>query len=673
MKTLIRLLFFLILLTFFTNGCNNAQLSSPDGRIVLNFSIEQGVPKYEILFDENLIVDKSPMGYKLKNQQGLDENLAIEAIEKGSFDGVWQPVWGQFNVIRENYNELLVRLKESSGQYRQLNIIFRVFDDGVGFRYEIPTQPNLSTLEITSEETRFNLIGNHSSWWIPANPDGYEQLYSNTSLDEVIAVNTPITFETNTDTLILIHEAALTDYPGMALLKVSDCPYCLKSELIPWPDGTKVKAETPMLSPWRVLLMVDGPEGLIESTTILNLNEPSRIDNTSWIKPMKYIGIWWGMHLGIMTWEMGMNHGATTERSRQYIDFASENGIDGVLIEGWNKGWENWGQPDAFSFVEAYPDFDLDEVAAYADEMGVTLIGHHETGGDIPNYEKQMEEAFKLYNSLGIHTVKTGYVGAIRPEGQHHHGQFMVTHYRKVVETAAKYKITVNVHEPIKPTGIGRTWPNMMTREGARGMEHNAWSEGNPPEHTCVLPFTRLIAGPMDYTPGIFDLLFENSRERNLLRSTDDVPFRRVHTTLAKQLALYVILYSPIQMAADLPENYEGHPAFEFIREVPVIWDETLALDGKIGDYVAIARRKGENWYIGSITDETARNLEVNLSFLIPDQIYQATIYRDADNTDWETNPLSWEFKEKFVSSLDVMTIEMKAGGGQAIILKPVN
>jgi alpha-glucosidase len=360
-------------------------------------------------------------------------------------------------------------------------------------------------------------------------------------------------------------------------------------------------------------------------------------------------------------------------------DGASENRIDGVLIEGWNKGWENWGLPDAFDYIEAYPDFDLDEVAAYADEMGVAVIGHHETGGDIPNYEKQMEEAFELYNGLGIHTVKTGYVGRIRPEGQHHHGQFMVRHYRKVVETAAKYKININVHEPIKPvhepikpTGISRTWPNMMTREGARGMEHNAWSEGNPPEHTCVLPFTRLIAGPMDYTPGIFDLLFEKSREQNPWSSTDDVPPRRVHTTLAKQLALYIILFSPIQMAADLPENYEGHPAFEFIRQVPVTWDETLALDGKIGDYVAIARRKGENWYIGSITDETARNLQVNLSFLIPDQIYQATSYRDASDTDWETNPLSWEFKEEFVSSLDVMTLEMKAGGGQAIILKPV-
>jgi alpha-glucosidase len=388
---------------------------------------------------------------------------------------------------------------------------------------------------------------------------------------------------------------------------------------------------------------------------------------------MKYIGIWWGMHLGIMTWEMGVNHGATTERSMQYIDFASENRIEGVLIEGWNKGWEDWGQPDAFNFVEAYPDFDLDQVAAYADEMGVAVIGHHETGGDIPNYENQMEEAFQLYSSLGIHAVKTGYVGAIRPEGQHHHGQFMVRHYRKVVETAARFKINLNVHEPIKATGISRTWPNMMTREGARGMEHNAWSEGNPPEHTCVLPFTRLIAGPMDYTPGIFDLLFEKSRARNTWSSMDDVQPRRVHTTLAKQLALYVILFSPMQMAADLPENYEGHSAFEFIREVPVTWDETLALDGKIGDYVAIARRKGENWYIGSITDENARNLKVNLSFLIPDQIYQATSYMDASDTDWETNPLSWEFKEKFVSSLDVMTIEMKAGGGQAIILKPLN
>jgi hypothetical protein len=511
-----------------------------------------------------------------------------------------------------------------------------------------------------SEDTRFAFAGNHTTWWIPADFDSYEHLYYQTPLDLVFAVNTPVTMKTEGGLYVSLHEANLTDYAGMTLALVPDEINTLRTSLVPWPDGSKVKGSTPCKTPWRTIQIATWPGGLVESSLILNLNEPCVIEDTSWIKPMKYIGIWWGMHIGKYTWHEGPDHGATTANAKRYVDFASRHGIPAVLIEGWNTGWHRWGQEGAFDHVTPYPDFDIEEVVRYAKEKGVGIIGHHETGGDVTTYDRQIEFAFRLYRDLGIHAVKTGYAGKIYPRGQYHHGQWMVNHYRMVVEKAAQYRIMLDVHEPIKPTGISRTYPNMMTREGVRGTEFNAWSEGNPPEHVTILPFTRMLAGPLDYTPGIFDLTFDEYK-----------PGNRVRSTLANQLALYVILYSPLQMAADLIENYEGHPAFKFIKEVPVDWDETRVLNAEIGDYVTIARRKGDTWYIASVTDENARALTVGLAFLEAGKTYQARIYADAPESDFESNPTAYEMREQQVTRDTILNVELARGGGQAITITP--
>jgi alpha-glucosidase len=469
---------------------------------------------------------------------------------------------------------------------------------------------------------------------------------------------------------ISIHEAALTDYAGMMLARAGGESFDplggiqYGTSLVPWPDGSKVAGHTPFKTPWRTIQIATWPGGLVESSLILNLNDPPDPEifkDTSWIRPMKYIGIWWGMHIGKYTWHTGPRHGATTENAKLYIDFASKHGIPGVLIEGWNTGWDRWGQEGAYDHVTPYDDFDLDEVVRYGRQKGVSIIGHHETGGDVPTYERQIDFAFRLYRDAGISAVKTGYAGKIRPSGQHHHGQWMVNHYRMVVEKAAKYQVVLDVHEPIKPTGLSRTYPNMMTREGARGMEYNAWSEGNPPEHETILPFTRMLAGPLDYTPGIFDLTFDEYKPQN-----------RVRSTLARQLALYVVLYSPLQMAADLIENYEGKPAFDFIAEVPVDWDETRVLNGEIGDFVTIARRSGESWYIGSITDEAERVLTARLSFLQSGTTYRARIYADTPDTHWETNPTGIEIRDELVDAGTILTLQLAGAGGQAISITPV-
>jgi alpha-glucosidase len=451
----------------------------------------------------------------------------------------------------------------------------------------------------------------------------------------------------------------------------------LLCDLVSWSDGVKVRGATPFQTPWRTIQIAEKAGDLITSYLILNLNEPNKLGDVSWVHPGKYVGIWWGMHLGTYTWGSGPRHGATTENAKRYIDFAARYGFPGVLIEGWNVGWDGeWtSHGDLFSFTTPYDDFDIEEVTAYAAAKGVQIIGHHETGAAVANYERQMEDAFAFYRALGIDTVKTGYVGwgqgiKRRDEAgnlvglEWHHGQYMVQHYRKVVETAARYHIMLDVHEPIKDTGIRRTYPNMMTREGARGQEYNAWGGdgGNPPEHTTILPFTRLLAGPMDFTPGIFDLLFNEARPNN-----------RVNTTLAKQLALYVVIYSPLQMAADLPENYEGHPAFQFIVDVPVDWQDTQVLNAQIGDYVTIVRqdRNSEDWYLGSITDENGRTLEAPLTFLDSDRKYVAEIYADAAAADWATNPLPVEIDRVLVDRNTILSLKLAPGGGQAIRIRP--
>jgi len=636
------------------------QVTSPGGDIEVAFWLRGGEPHYRVDYRGKAVIHPSALGFTFRNKPPLLDGFVIKNAETSSFDETWRPVWGQRSEIRNNYNELRVVLSQEKSGGREMAVVFRVYDDGVGFRYEIPRQKNIEDFEIMSEKTQFTFAGDHSVWYIPADLDSYEHLYRNAPLSEVRATATPVTMETEDGLYLSVHEAALTDYPEMTLSAVWGRDFVLESNLAPWPDGVRVKGKTPLRTPWRTLQIAESPGGLIESSLILNLNEPCVIEDTSWIKPMKYIGIWWGMHIGKYSFHVGPNHGATTQNARRYIDFAGAHGIKGLLIEGWNTGWDRWGQKDAYSYTESYPDFDLEEVTRYAREKGVVIIGHHETGGDVPSYEEQLDAAFDLYKRVGITAIKTGYAGRIFPRGQYHHGQYMVRHYRMVVERAAEYGFMLDVHEPIKPTGISRTYPNMMTREGVRGNEYNAWSEGNPPEHETILAFTRMLAGPLDYTPVIFDCLYEKYK-----------PDNRVHTTLAKQLALFIVLYSPIQMAADLIENYEGHPAFEFIEEAPVDWDDTMVLNGKIGDYVTIARRSGDTFFIGSITDEEAREFEVALSFLRPGVEYAARIYADAPGSDWETNPHAYEIIERRVDSDTVLTLKLAPGGGQAISIVP--
>lgn len=638
----------------------SSELLSPDGRVKVVFSLRRGTPHYRIDHDGKPVIVPSSLGFTFRDAEPLLGGFRMASTRVGSFDETWKPVWGQRKHIRNHYNELRVDLEESGAPGRKMALIFRAYDDGVGFRYEIPEQEGVTDFEIMAERTRFAFAGDHKAWWIPADLDAYEHLYRNTPLSRVKAVGTPITMETRDGLYISVHEAALRDYPEMTLSAVWRRDLVLESNLAPWPDGARVKGSTPLATPWRTVQIATSAGRLIESSIILNLNEPCVIEDTSWIRPMKYIGIWWGMHIGKYSWHIGPDHGATTENAKRYIDFASEHGIPGVLIEGWNTGWDRWGQQGAYSFTESYPDFDLEEVTEYARERGVVIIGHHETGGDVLTYEEQIDAAFDLYKMVGIPAVKTGYAGRIFPRGQFHHGQYMVRHYRMVVEKAAEYGFMLDVHEPIKPTGISRTYPNMMTREGVRGMEYNAWSEGNPPEHETILPFTRMLAGPLDYTPGIFDVFFDEYK-----------PANRVSSTLARQLALFVVLYSPMQMAADLIENYENQPAFRFIEDVPVDWDDTVVLNGVIGDYVTIARRSGNGWYLGSITDEEAREITVGLSFLDAGRKYMASVYSDAPDADWRTNPLAYDIRKEKVDASTVLKMYLAPGGGQAVSIVP--
>jgi alpha-glucosidase len=638
---------------------------SPDGRIeAFLFSFPDGGAFYSIRAHERSLIDPSPLGFRFRDGQPLVDVFYVDSVEHASVDETWEPVWGATSEIINRYNEMTVHLREKGGG-RAMDVVFRVFDDGVGFRYVLPEQPSLTSVDIISEETGFRLSEDCTAWWIPNDYDSYEHLFRETPLSAVEGANTPITLETEGGLFVSIHEANLTDYAGMTLVPEEgrENGNVLKVELVPWPDGvTRVLGRTPLVTPWRTIQIARRPGGLLESNLILNLNEPCVIEDTSWIRPMKYAGIWWSLHIGKESWHEGPTHGATTENARRYIDFAAGHGLDAVLIEGWNTGWDRWGATGAFDYVTPYSDFDLEEVVRYGREKNVAIIGHHETGGDAADYETRVDTAFDLYNRVGINAVKTGYAGGIYPRGQHHHGQWMVFHYRKILEKAADARIMLDVHEPIKPTGISRTYPNMMTREGVRGMEYNAWSEGNPPEHTTVLPFTRMLAGPLDYTPGIFDLTFDEYK-----------PDNRVHTTLAKQLALYVVLLSPLQMAADLPENYEGNAAFEFIERVPCTWDETRVLDAVIGDYVVIARRSGDEWFLGAITDEKGRVLEVSLDFLAAaNGTYRARVFRDGTDAHWETNPASVDISTVEVGAEDTMSLELAPGGGAAAYFTPV-
>ncbi|WP_430812404.1 MULTISPECIES: glycoside hydrolase family 97 protein [unclassified Carboxylicivirga] len=649
-------------------GCRSNEagnkVTSPDQQLTIALELNDGKPFYYVTFKQDTVIYPSQLGFTFKDLPALTGDFTILSTKIAEHQLSWEQPWGENKTVQNHYQELVVCLQETSEHKRFMNLYFRAYNDGVAFRYELPEQNSLSDFVIMDELTQFDVSGNPDTWWIWADYNTYEKLYQKTSMEEASWVATPVTMKGENNVHISIHEAALTDYAGMTLKQKEKGIY--EAELVPWANGDKVRGSVPMKTPWRTIQISDNAAGLVQSNLIVNLNEPSRIDDTSWIKPMKYIGIWWGMHLGTETWYPGPRHGATTENALAHIDFAAAKQIEGLVIEGWNDGWENWGAKDAFDHVTPARDFDLEKVAAYAQEKGVKLIGHHETGGDIESYEKYMEAAYKMCHDLGIHAVKTGYAGGIYPRGEHHHGQFMVRHYRKVVELAAKYEIMLDVHEPIKPTGIRRTWPNMMTREGVRGMEWNAWSDGNPPSHTVIIPFTRGLAGPTDYTPGTFDLLFANAGKREKWNA-DDISMTRTHTTLARQLANFVILYSPLQMASDLPKNYEGHPAFQFIADYEADCDESRVLNGEIGQYITLARRSGEEWFLGSATNEEARTLTVKLDFLAPGTSYLAQVYTDADDAHWKTNPQAYVIEEDEVTSETVLILKLAAGGGQAI------
>jgi glucan 1,4-alpha-glucosidase len=691
-KFLIFIFFYLGIQPLIADGIYT--VSSPNNRIEVNIMLsELGEPMYSVTLDNQPIVAKSKLGIALI-QENMYSGFDIIKNEKSSFDERWIPVWGEVSKIRNNYNQIILTLKNKKGITFFLN--FRVFDDGVGFRYEFEPQNKVKTLVVSEEMTEFNLTGDHKSFWIPGDYDSNEHIYSSSKISAIdgaiyqkdehsiftrhiednASVATPITFKTDAGKYICIHEAALVNYSAMQL-HITPATFQFKAALVP-SDARNIKAicVTPFHTPWRTINIADNAAGLLESKMILNLNEPSKIQNTDWIKPIKFVGIWWEMHLGKSSWSYSNQqnitedtklvpngkHGANTKNTMDYIDFAAKNGIGGVLVEGWNVGWEDWfgkWKENVFDFTTPYPDYDLKKLAAYGLSKNVQIIVHHETSAAATSYEKRLEPAFDLMNSLGLNSIKSGYVGKIIPKGEWHDGQKMVNHYNKVLAKAANHKIMVDAHEPVRPTGLHRTYPNFLACEAARGNEFNAWSRGNPPDHETILPFTRIMGGPMDYTPGIFDINFRKYKNTK----------EQVHTTVAKQLALYVTLYSPIQMAADLIENYENNPAFQFIKAVAVDWDETKVLEAEVGDYITTARKaKGtNNWFVGSITDENKRESSITLNFLDSDKKYIATIYSDGKDADFESNPFPVEINKMNVDSKSKINLKLARSGGCAI------
>ena len=663
------------------------EVASPNTNIKVDFNLtEVGEPYYQVFFNNKTIIDTSFLGFEFKEAKSLKNNFKIVETKTNSFNETWQMPWGEQLDVVNNYNELKVELQESVAPNRKLNIVFKIYDDGIGFRYELPEQEHIKDVLITEENTQFNLTEDYKTFWIPGDWDIYEHLYNTTKFSEIDAlqyanhvnlaqtsipnnaVNTPVTMVGNNGVHLSFHEAALVDYSGMTL-SVDKENLLMRSTLVGSDNQDyKVKQTVPFNTPWRTIQITDNAPDLIESKLIVNLNEPNKLGDVSWFKPMKYTGIWWEMHLGKSSWDMASGkHGATTENAKRFIDFSAKNNIKGVLVEGWNTGWEHWigfeDREGVFDFVTPYPDYDLNEVVRYGKEKGVDIIMHHETSAATKTYTKQQDTAYALMQSLGIHSVKTGYVGKILPKGEYHHGQYMVNHYNNAVEKAAKYQVAINAHEPIKATGLRRTYPNTISREGLRGQEFNAWASdgGNPPEHLPIVAFTRMLAGPIDYTPGIFNIKFDEYKKEN-----------QVNTTLAQQLALYVVIYSPIQMAADLVEHYEANPkALQFIKDVGVDWKQTKVLNGEVGDYVTIAREEKEtgNWFLGSITDENARTLDLDFDFLAEGESYMATIYKDGKEAHWNTNPTALDIETITVDKNSKLTIQLAEGGGAAISL----
>lgn len=674
---------------------NKTMVASPDNNIQVSFWLnERGIPLYSMIYKNKPVILESSMGLSIKQTMNntplpsLWDSLIVTSSTQSSSDTRWTPVWGDVKQIRDNYRKLSVTLTHKTDDPVSFTIVFKVYNDGIGFRYEFTRQNNLHHFIVTEEKTQFHLTGDHKAFWIPGDYDSNEFSPNVTKLSEVDgedpkyaasifahqffdrnAVQTPLMLKSSDGLYINIHEAALVNYPAMNLV-INKADFTLSSALVPDALGNKAYLQAPAVTPWRTILVSDKATDILASHTILNLNEPSVIKDVSWIKPTKYVGVWWEMHVGKASWDSSSGkHGATTANVKRYIDFAAKNGFSGVLVEGWNVGWEDWfGQykENVFDFVTPYGDFDVKGLHKYAASKKIKLIMHHETSASVTNYERQMDTAYRFMKANGYDAVKTGYVGHIIPRGEHHDGQWMVNHYVRVAQKTASYKIMLDAHEPVRPTGLSRTYPNWLACEAARGMEFNAWSEGNKPQHDVILPFTRFMGGPMDYTPGIFQLEL-NYWDKNKKET--------IHTTLAKQLALYVTICSPLQMAADLPESYEKKmDAFQFIRDVAVDWDDSKYLEAEPGDYITVARKaKGtDNWFVGSITDENSRNTSIDLAFLDNGKKYTAIIYADADDADYQKNPAAYKITRQVVDSKTVLNLKLAAGGGCAISIMPL-
>ena len=647
-------------------------VSSPSQ--TLTFCVDAGPDgaAYEVSRATKPLIARSALGLTLQGLPGTPVDH-IAGVSRSATDQTWEQPWGEQRLVRDHHNEMRVSLA-GAGDALPYDLVVRVFDDGFGFRYDVKTLKTDQAVAITDEATQFNFVGRYDAWWYQARePERDEYLYHRGGLNTVTLAETPFTLEG--DGLYLsVHEAALTGYSSMNLRRTGENAF--KADLMPWSDGVLVRRTGPFATPWRTVLVGETPAALADSRIELNLNEPNRLGDVSWFQPGKYVGVWWEMHLNKSTWGSGPTHGANNENVRRYIDFAAEHGFNGVLVEGWNLGWDgDWvANGDKFSFTESYPDFDLPALAAYAQSKGANIIGHHETGGAVENYASQMDAGFALYESVGVHVIKTGYVkpsGTIvrgtnadgTPQREWFAGQYRVDHELRAALDAANHRIAINAHEPVKDTGLRRTYPNMISREGARGQEFNAWGRPtNPPEHVTILPFTRMLAGPMDYTPGIFDLTFGKTEVNE-----------RVQSTLATQLALYVVLYSPVKMAADLPENYAKHPdAFQFILDVSTDWETSRTLESRIGDYAVVARqqRGGADWFLGAVSDEEGREVSVKLDFLDPAKRYEAQIYRDGPGADYRTNPYAFETERRPVTAGDALTLRLAPGGGQAIRFK---
>lgn len=624
--------------------------TSPDGRIKVSVQTEGGQLSYSISQDSESLIVPSKLGFELMGGNILGDNTEILSVTHSSHKETWETVWGESRLIEDNHNSMIVHTAH-------LDVEFRVFNDGVGFRYIFPD--DLGEFRIREELTEYKFArADHKIWWMPRSEPYYEAYGNHTAFDQIDCAYTPVTITGADGRFYSIHEAALLDFAKVNL--VGSDASTLKTSLTKWSDGTGVYVTDTRTTPWRTIIITDRAGGLIESHLMLNLNEPCKIEDTSWCKPGKYIGIWWELHKYMRTWYYGPQHGATTERTKKYIDFAAAHNIQAVLVEGWNKGWDgNWMKNSTgFSFTEAYPDYDFDEVMKYAASKGVQMIIHNETAANTEHYFSQIDSAYALYQKYGMHYIKTGNVNLLMDGKEEHDGQYGVNRLHEVVEKAAQYQINVDEHEPCIPTGLCRTWPNLMTGEAIRGQEHDAWEAdgGNKPEHQTVCPFIRGLAGPMDYTFGTFDF------------SNPNTPTSRVKTTISKQLAQYVVIYSPLQMASDLYEAYEGVKAFDFISDVPTDWEQTKVLDAVIGDYVVTARqeRGGSDWYLGAITDENARTLDVPLSFLGKGK-WMAQIYEDTPQTSYENSPETYQYREVEVSAKDVLSLKLATSGGCAI------